>query len=71
MVNQLKSNGETLKESRVVEKILWSLTDKFKNVVCAIEESKDIEDLIVDDLARSLEAHEQRKTRKNESLEET
>ncbi|KAE8706666.1 hypothetical protein F3Y22_tig00110388pilonHSYRG00007 [Hibiscus syriacus] len=71
VVNQLKCNGETLKDSRVVEKILRSLTDDFENVVCAIEVSKDLEELTIDDLAESLEAHEQRKKKnKNESLEE-
>ncbi|KAE8735514.1 hypothetical protein F3Y22_tig00000340pilonHSYRG00533 [Hibiscus syriacus] len=50
VVNQLKCNGKTLKDSRVVEKILRSLTDDFENIVCAIEESKDLEELTIDDL---------------------
>jgi gag-polypeptide of LTR copia-type len=70
VVNQLKRNEETLTDARVVEKILRSLTKNFENVVCAIEESKNLEEMTVDDLVGSLEAHEQRKKKKNESLEE-
>ncbi|GKC91922.1 retrovirus-related pol polyprotein from transposon TNT 1-94 [Tanacetum coccineum] len=66
VVNQLKRNGKTLTNSRVVENILRSLTEKFENVVCAIEESKNIEDMSIDDLAGSLEAHEQRKIKKKQ-----
>jgi gag-polypeptide of LTR copia-type len=64
VVNQLIRNGEALTDARVVKKILRSLTDNFENVVCAIEESKDLATLIVDELAGSLEAHEQRKKKK-------
>jgi gag-polypeptide of LTR copia-type len=34
VTNQLKRNGESLSEQRVVEKILKSLTDTFENVIC-------------------------------------
>jgi gag-polypeptide of LTR copia-type len=64
MVNQLIRNDEALIDARVVEKILRSLTDNFENVVCAIEDSKDLAKLTVDELASSLEAHEQRKMKK-------
>ena len=66
VVNQLIRNGEALTDARVVEKILRSLTDNFENVVCAIEESKDLAKLTVDELAGSLEAHEQCKRKKKE-----
>jgi len=64
VANQLARNGETLPASRVVEKILRSLTDDFENVVCTIEESKDLSTLTVEELVGSLEAHEQRKKKK-------
>ncbi|PKU74974.1 hypothetical protein MA16_Dca020184 [Dendrobium catenatum] len=70
VVNQLKLNGEMLIDARVVEKILRSLTNNFENVVCAIEESKDLDILTVEELAGSVEAHEQRKKKKEEMLEE-
>jgi len=34
------------------------LTDDFENVVCAIEESRNFEEMVIDDLGASLEAHE-------------
>lgn len=68
MANQLSKSGETLLSSQVLEKILRSLTEKFENVVCAIEESKDLSMFTIEELIESLEVHEQRK-RKVESLQ--
>ena len=70
MTNQLNRNGEMLLETQVVEKILRSLTDNFENVVCAIEESKDLATFTVDELTSSLEAHEQRKKKKEETFDQ-
>ena len=69
VVNQLNQNGEMLLETRIVEKILRSLTNNFKNVVCAIEESKDLMTFTVNELAGSLKTHEQRKKKKEETLD--
>ena len=46
-----------------------SLIDNFENVICAIEESKDLVKFTVNELASSLEAHEQRKKKKEEPFD--
>jgi gag-polypeptide of LTR copia-type/Domain of unknown function (DUF4219) len=68
VANQLKRNGENLTEIRIVEKILRSLIYAFENAVCAIEESKDLNELLVDELASSLMTHEQRKKLKKKRV---
>jgi gag-polypeptide of LTR copia-type len=52
--NQLKRNRENISEQKVVDKILRSLTDAFQNMVCAMEESKKLAELSVDELTGSL-----------------
>jgi hypothetical protein len=55
-VNGLKRNNEKLDDILVVEK----LNSKFEHVVVAIEESKDLENLTIEELLGSLQVHEQR-----------
>lgn len=60
VVNKMKMNGEAVQPSTVVSKILRSLTSKFNHVVCAIEESNDIDTMSIDELHGSLLVQEQR-----------
>ncbi|XP_023520805.1 uncharacterized protein LOC111784280 [Cucurbita pepo subsp. pepo] len=58
--NDMRNCGEDMPDVKIVEKILRSLTDKFNFVVCLIEESKEIDQLTVDELQASLLVHEQK-----------
>ncbi|KZV16959.1 hypothetical protein F511_33103, partial [Dorcoceras hygrometricum] len=58
--NKMRSNGENMSDSKIVEKILRALTDKFTYVVVSIEESKDTENVTIDKLQSSLFVHEKK-----------
>ena len=60
IVNQLRSNGETIEDQRIVEKILRSMTRRYEHIVVAIEESKDLSTLSINSLMGSLQSHELR-----------
>ncbi|XP_019420747.1 PREDICTED: uncharacterized protein LOC109330938 [Lupinus angustifolius] len=60
ITNQMKASGETITNQTIVEKILRTLAPRFDHIVVAIEESKNLAILKVEELQGSLEAHEQR-----------
>ena len=54
VVNQIRLNGDELTDQKIVEKILRSLPIKFDSIVVAIEESKDLSKLSIDELFGSI-----------------
>lgn len=67
VVNQMKTYGEEISYHKIVEKILISLFEKYKYIVAAIEELKDMFTLSIQQLMSSLESREERKLRRVES----
>ncbi|XP_027364468.1 uncharacterized protein LOC113871576 [Abrus precatorius] len=66
VVSQMKRCGEKVEDVHIVEKTLCFLTTKFDYVVCAIERSKDLDSIFVDQLMGSLQAYEERFNRRQE-----
>ncbi|KAL4334062.1 hypothetical protein GQ457_07G002440 [Hibiscus cannabinus] len=60
IANKMKANGEHKSETKIVEKVLRSLSSKFNYVFCSIEEAQDTTDLSMDELQSSLLVHEQK-----------
>ncbi|KAL3511893.1 hypothetical protein ACH5RR_024610 [Cinchona calisaya] len=48
--NKMRSNGEDMPDRKIVEKILRTLTEKFTYIVVSIEESKDADNMSIDEL---------------------
>ncbi|KAH9706546.1 hypothetical protein KPL70_012251 [Citrus sinensis] len=67
--NELKRNGEEFKEVRIIEKILRSVDLKFDHIIVTIEETRDLEDMTIEQLQGRLQAYEE-KQKKKQGIEE-
>jgi len=60
IINKMRIHGDKTEEVTIFEKIMRTMTLKFNFVVCSIEESHDIDLLLIDELQSSLLIHEQK-----------
>ncbi|KAK9740495.1 hypothetical protein RND81_03G039800 [Saponaria officinalis] len=70
IVNQMKIYGEDITETRIVQKILVTLTKRFDMIVIVIEESRDLSKRTMTELVGSLLAHDQKFKNKESSSED-
>ncbi|KAH0709497.1 hypothetical protein KY284_010924 [Solanum tuberosum] len=68
--NKMRFHGQKMNDVIIVEKIVRSLTPKYNYVIFSIEESKDIDELSLDELQSSLLVHEQKMNRNSTSEEQ-
>lgn len=61
----MKGNGEEISDAQVNEKFLRSLCPKYEYTVVAIEESRDLNTMSVDELIGSLQIYEERHEKQN------
>ncbi|XP_059635244.1 uncharacterized protein LOC132277401 [Cornus florida] len=71
VVNQMKTYGEDISNQRIVEIFLISLPEKYDSIVAVIEETKELENLSVEELMGSIKAFEQRLSMRSEKTIES
>ncbi|XP_021834162.1 uncharacterized protein LOC110773958 [Prunus avium] len=60
IVNNLKSLGEDVTEKRIVQKLLMSLSRRYKSIVSIIEETRDLETIRVEEILASVKVYDKR-----------
>jgi hypothetical protein len=59
-VNNLKSLGEDVSETRIVQKLLMSLSRRYKSIVSIIEETRDLDVLRAEEVIASVKVYDKR-----------
>jgi hypothetical protein len=59
-VNNLKSLGEDVTETRIVQKLLMSLSRRYKSLVSIIEETRDLDVFRVEEVIASVKVYDKR-----------
>ena len=70
IANKVKMLGSTLSDSRIVEKLLVTLPEKYEASITALENTRDLSKITLAELLNSLEAQEQRRSMRQEGVVE-
>lgn len=70
IVNKIRLLGEELPDSRIVEKVLVSLPERFESKISSLEDSKDLTKITPAELFNALQAQEQRRAIRQEDTSE-
>ncbi|CAL9014253.1 unnamed protein product [Prunus brigantina] len=60
IVNNLKCLGEDVTEKRIVQKLLMSLSRRYKSIVSIIEETRDLDTIRVEEILASVKVYDKR-----------
>lgn len=66
LANQVRILGRNMEDSRIVEKILVSLPERFEATIASLENTKDLSNLKLAELLSALQAQEQRRRMREE-----
>ena len=66
IVNKVRLLGTDFSDSRIVQKILVTVPEKFEATISSIENSKDVSSITLAELLNALQAQEQRRLMRQE-----
>lgn len=70
IVNKLRLLGEKLEDTRVVEKVLVRLPERFESKISSLEDSRDLSEITISELIHALQAQEVQRSLRNDGTPE-
>jgi hypothetical protein len=62
IASRVRLLGSSLPESRIVQKILVTIPEKFEATITSLENTKDMSKITLSEMLNALQAYEQRRT---------
>ena len=70
IVNKIRLTGEELPDSRIVEKVLVSLPERFEAKISSLEDSRNLSQISLSELMNAVQTQEQRRGYRQETVTE-